>query len=266
VFTASAETKRALAPLGATYTAFTGVLIDLLNQGIPGGPELLSMQTLHVHALAHLRNQRPELASRGPSNLVCIAKNTQPTTVPPTPDAATVVVPALQPPTLPSRLPALIRQRLLERRRSIKGLTVVGSGLPLPAWLDKESRWFGLAEDEELIGVWRWPARPRLFSRGRGWHLVFTSRGLRIPEGSHQMMFPYTNFGNTSFSSSSRVMFSGSVEMSDVHIALMTISDADTWWTSPDVHRESAVVHGLAAVLTEIKAIVTGTTVDTDSG
>ncbi|TCO58074.1 caspase, EACC1-associated type [Actinocrispum wychmicini] len=37
----------ALAPAGATYTAFTGELLTLLEHGIPDGPELLSLGTIY---------------------------------------------------------------------------------------------------------------------------------------------------------------------------------------------------------------------------
>ncbi|OOC03536.1 caspase family protein, partial [Amycolatopsis azurea] len=35
-----------LAPAGEQFTVFTGVLLDLLNEGIPAGPELLSLGTV----------------------------------------------------------------------------------------------------------------------------------------------------------------------------------------------------------------------------
>ncbi|MCX5012467.1 caspase family protein [Streptomyces sp. NBC_00555] len=264
VFTASAETKRAMAPIGAAYTAFTGVLLDLLDHGIPGEPELLTMQTLHVHAHTLLRNQRPELGSRGGGGLVCIAKNTQPATTAPASRTPVVVIPA-QPPELPSRMPALIRQLLLGRHGRIKGLTVVGPGLPTPAWLTKERPWFGLAKDEELIGVWRWPAKPLFFPR-RGCRLLFTSRGVRIQQDSSRMMFPYTNFKDTYFSSSSSIQPSYSMEMGDVYYAQMSIRDASQSWHSPDLGAASAVVHGLAAVLEDIKAIATGSATRTATG
>ena len=46
LLTAAAETKLALAPPEETYTAFTGELIRLLEEGIAGGPPLLSVDSL----------------------------------------------------------------------------------------------------------------------------------------------------------------------------------------------------------------------------
>ncbi|MGW7348750.1 caspase, EACC1-associated type [Streptomyces sp. NPDC054854] len=46
---ASAETRTALAPVGDTYTAFTGVLLDTLRHGISGGPPLLDLDTVYRH-------------------------------------------------------------------------------------------------------------------------------------------------------------------------------------------------------------------------
>ncbi|MFD9813402.1 transporter substrate-binding domain-containing protein [Streptomyces sp. NPDC059080] len=46
---ATAETRTALAPVGDTYTAFTGTLLDTLRHGIPGGPALLDLGTIYRH-------------------------------------------------------------------------------------------------------------------------------------------------------------------------------------------------------------------------
>ncbi|MFC8623982.1 caspase, EACC1-associated type [Streptomyces anulatus] len=46
---AAAETRTALAPVGDTYTAFTGTLLDTLSRGIPGGPALLDLGTVYRH-------------------------------------------------------------------------------------------------------------------------------------------------------------------------------------------------------------------------
>jgi len=49
VLTATAATKKALAPAGEQYTAFTGALIDTLVSGIDDGPELLDLGTIYRH-------------------------------------------------------------------------------------------------------------------------------------------------------------------------------------------------------------------------
>jgi len=46
---AAAETRTALAPVGETYTAFTGALLEALRQGIPGGPSLVDLGALYRH-------------------------------------------------------------------------------------------------------------------------------------------------------------------------------------------------------------------------
>ncbi|WTN17192.1 caspase family protein [Streptomyces canus] len=46
---AAAETRTALAPVGETYTAFTGALLETLRQGIPGGPPLLDLGEIYRH-------------------------------------------------------------------------------------------------------------------------------------------------------------------------------------------------------------------------
>ena len=47
LLTATAANAVALAPPGERYTAFTGTLLDLLNKGIPDGPELLTFGQIY---------------------------------------------------------------------------------------------------------------------------------------------------------------------------------------------------------------------------
>lgn len=46
VLTATAANRTALAPPGERYTAFTGALLDLLRDGVPDGPDLLSLDVI----------------------------------------------------------------------------------------------------------------------------------------------------------------------------------------------------------------------------
>ncbi|MDC0771719.1 caspase family protein [Streptomyces sp. HD] len=55
VMTSSGATKISLAPEDEPYTSFTGELIRAVSQGIPDGPELLTMDTLYRHVRAELR-------------------------------------------------------------------------------------------------------------------------------------------------------------------------------------------------------------------
>jgi hypothetical protein len=58
VLTASAATRNAIAPPGERFTAFTGELIGLLSEGIPGGDEYLDMATIYGE-LQHRLAARP---------------------------------------------------------------------------------------------------------------------------------------------------------------------------------------------------------------
>ena len=61
IIAASGETRRALAPPGETYTAFTGELIELLRHGVPGKAEVLDLFTIHQHLRdTLLAKSRPE--------------------------------------------------------------------------------------------------------------------------------------------------------------------------------------------------------------
>src|SRR2546430_16272683 len=53
--TSTAPNAMASAPLGATYTAFTGALLDILRTGVPHGPELLSFRTIYPELDRKLR-------------------------------------------------------------------------------------------------------------------------------------------------------------------------------------------------------------------
>ncbi|GAA0903514.1 hypothetical protein Vau01_121600 [Virgisporangium aurantiacum] len=65
VLTATARTRRALAPAGETHTAFTGELLDLLRQGVTQGPELLDLETIYRHLDHRLRSKGRPLPARG---------------------------------------------------------------------------------------------------------------------------------------------------------------------------------------------------------
>jgi hypothetical protein len=55
VLTSSAGNKPSLAPPRKKFTAFTGQLLDIIESGIPGGPELLTMQALYAAVDERLR-------------------------------------------------------------------------------------------------------------------------------------------------------------------------------------------------------------------
>jgi ABC-type amino acid transport substrate-binding protein len=78
VLTASAETKTALAPRGEPFTAFTGEVVSTLTHGIPGGPEVLDVETVYrrVHAaLAAKGRPLPQLRSRNTGSRIALVRN-----------------------------------------------------------------------------------------------------------------------------------------------------------------------------------------------
>ncbi|MFK4687407.1 caspase, EACC1-associated type [Streptomyces pristinaespiralis] len=83
---ASAETRTALAPVGDTYTAFTGALLDTLLHGIPGGPPLLDLETVYRHLRLTLEARGhpvPQARNRNSGAQVALARNH--TDLPPVP-------------------------------------------------------------------------------------------------------------------------------------------------------------------------------------
>ncbi|MGK8506054.1 caspase family protein [Nocardia asiatica] len=78
VLTASAETRKALAPPGEPFTAFTGELIETLSTGIPGGPELLDMDSIYrkVHRSLSMKSRPlPQARNRNTGGLIALVRN-----------------------------------------------------------------------------------------------------------------------------------------------------------------------------------------------
>jgi ABC-type branched-subunit amino acid transport system substrate-binding protein len=78
VLTATSETRAALAPPGAQYTAFTGELITALEEGIPHAPRLLTMMTLYRHlhtALVSRGRPEPQQRNGNTAGSIALARN-----------------------------------------------------------------------------------------------------------------------------------------------------------------------------------------------
>lgn len=78
VLTATAATRQALAPPGETYTAFTGELIRILDAGVPGRPDPLSMSALFEELTAALRAKsrpQPQQSNRNSAGRICLFRN-----------------------------------------------------------------------------------------------------------------------------------------------------------------------------------------------
>jgi hypothetical protein len=61
-----------------TYTAFTGALITIMRNGIPGGPEFLTLGTIYgqlLYALASRGLPRPEQSGTGTAGQLALARN-----------------------------------------------------------------------------------------------------------------------------------------------------------------------------------------------
>ncbi|MEU6848690.1 caspase family protein [Actinacidiphila alni] len=115
LLTASAATRRALAPPGETYTAFTGELIRLLDQGLPGGDTLIEVtrvyERLHGELLAKGR-PLPQQRLSNTGRTLAIARNRYgaPRAAPP---SETLPSPAPARPTVqvPDELKAVLRAK-----------------------------------------------------------------------------------------------------------------------------------------------------------
>ncbi|MEU9302034.1 caspase family protein [Streptomyces sp. NPDC048269] len=78
VLTATSGTKKAKAPIGATYTAFTGTLLDVIGEGIPGVGAGLSMEALYQETRQRMRRSNwplPEQYNTHSANRTVIVRN-----------------------------------------------------------------------------------------------------------------------------------------------------------------------------------------------
>ncbi|MGW3862447.1 caspase family protein [Streptomyces sp. NPDC005047] len=78
VLTASAETKRAMAPKGEHYTAFSGALLRAVTEGVPHGPDMLDMETVYRHVRRELQARKrpvPQQRARNEGHRITLARN-----------------------------------------------------------------------------------------------------------------------------------------------------------------------------------------------
>lgn len=78
ILAAAAENKIALAPPGEPFTAFTGELLGVFQQGIPGKDELLDLDTIYGHVLSTMRERArplPQKRDRNTAGLISIVRN-----------------------------------------------------------------------------------------------------------------------------------------------------------------------------------------------
>ncbi|MDP9795534.1 hypothetical protein J2S43_004046 [Catenuloplanes nepalensis] len=78
VLTASDATKRAWSPPGEPHTAFTGEILRVLTEGVPGGPELLSTDDIYRQVYLALQAKArplPQQANRNRGGEIVIARN-----------------------------------------------------------------------------------------------------------------------------------------------------------------------------------------------
>jgi putative transcriptional regulator len=79
VLVAAPANRTALAPPDETYTAFTGVLLDLLSHGVPGRPDPLDLTTVYEEIVRVQRARGrplPELLARNGGERIPLVRNT----------------------------------------------------------------------------------------------------------------------------------------------------------------------------------------------
>ncbi|WTW99210.1 caspase family protein [Streptomycetaceae bacterium NBC_01309] len=88
VLTSSARDIASLAPANERYTAFTGELLELLREGIPNGPDVISLELLYEHLDQRLRARDrpvPQRCGHNTAGLLPLARNVARSMPPPGP-------------------------------------------------------------------------------------------------------------------------------------------------------------------------------------
>ncbi|WP_406299530.1 caspase family protein [Embleya sp. NBC_00888] len=78
VLTATAETRRAAAPPDEEFTAFTGELINIVNEGVEDAAELIDMESLYLalhRRLAARGRELPQQSNRNTAARICVLRN-----------------------------------------------------------------------------------------------------------------------------------------------------------------------------------------------
>jgi len=78
VLVAAPANRTALAPPDEPFTAFTGVLLDMMRHGVPGGPALLDLTTLYRQAVTTQRARNrplPQMRARNGGERIALVRN-----------------------------------------------------------------------------------------------------------------------------------------------------------------------------------------------
>ncbi|MEU9202895.1 caspase family protein [Streptomyces sp. NPDC048332] len=227
VLAASASTGKALAPPNETYTAFTGVLLEALTEGIPGAPGVLSMETIYSFAHNRLATQSrplPELGSRGVAGSVYVARNLSKDRISAAP-SVTVESSRVRTewPTgkIPARMGAVVREILFKKYHPY----VVDVRVPKNE-TRREVRnarsYFDLDNvNEELIAAWGYGSGV-IGAMSHPHSIAFTTRGIHCRDGGGRIFVPYETFGKCEFRA----------ERSSGYNSQILITGPDVRWSS----------------------------------
>jgi hypothetical protein len=131
VLTATARTRKALAPPDQRFTAFTGELIATLALGIPDGPELLDMDTLYQHLTTRLRAKslpQPQRGQLDHGGDIALARNKASMAPPATAPSMDRAAPAHSATGAPLRAESWQQSIDPNRQLTIRGITDAHSG------------------------------------------------------------------------------------------------------------------------------------------
>ncbi|MEU9714859.1 caspase family protein [Streptomyces sp. NPDC047976] len=262
----AAAARRALAPVDATFTLFTGELLDVLTRGIPHAPALLDMARIYRELRRRLTARSgplPELGSRGDPASICIVRNRSADKVPakpviraePSPPPKTRPSPeASGTHGVPASIAALVRAYLYEQPRE-GGLYVAREGHFEDRPVQQARRLFRFAPFETLLAVWQYGTVIPVLTRSPK-ALAITSHGIRMPwDGSEQFFVSYAEFKDCRFSSSSYEAWVGDAAPHRETFHWLQVETPRRRWSSPELPSSSP--KAMAARLNHIKHLAT---------
>ncbi|MER5774795.1 caspase family protein [Streptomyces sp. NPDC002039] len=264
----AAAARTALAPVDATFTLFTGELLEVLTRGIPHAPALMDMARIYRELRRRLTARSgplPELGSRGDPASICIARNRSADKILAKPVIqAEASAPSPQPrPSpetsgthgVPASIAALVRAYLYEQPKE-GGLYVAREGHFENRPVQQARKLFRFAPFETLLAVWQYATVIPVLTRSPK-ALAITSHGIRMPwHDGEQFFVPYAEFKHCTFSSSS---YEAWVEADGAHrretFHWLQVETPRRRWSSPELPSSSP--KAMAARLNHIKRLAT---------
>lgn len=188
ILTAAPRNRVAMAPESERHTAFTGTLLNILRNGIPGGPQFLTFPRIFPHLKSSLiARQLPQPRQVGSDTIEHLAISRNP--------AYTSLASGRGTEPGPSRRsPADVVRERLPYLRSLRNFKVIG--YTDTRRMEELAGRHYLEAGEELLAIWRLGSS-LLFKSTEG--IAFTTSKISVSTESDAFEIPYSRFREFQF-------------------------------------------------------------------